>query len=211
VGPLRLMYIPAKLMVAADPAATAANVAAHEWLFRMGMASDMLVALLLVMLVMAFYRLFENVDKHLAALLVIFGGIIPATMYLVNVAFDAGALMLVRGESIGGAFAQPQRDALAMLLLRIHDHLVTSSLLLAGAWLFPMALLFWRSRFVPRFLPGWLFLCGGAWTAIAFTGFLCPQYRSREFSMFQPFFLAEIALTLWLLVRGSRPPQVAAP
>src|SRR2546430_16668095 len=36
-GPLRLIYIPNKLFVQGDAAATAANIAAHPWLFRFGM------------------------------------------------------------------------------------------------------------------------------------------------------------------------------
>lgn len=211
VGPLRLMYIPQRLIVAGDPAATAQRLVSHEQLFRLGMASDMLDAVLLVMLTMAFYRLFESVDRYLAALLVIFGGVLPAAMYLVNVAFDAGALMLARGDSVGGALTSIQREGLAMVLLRLHDHVVTSSLVLAGAWLFPMAALFWRSRLVPRFLSAWLIFAGCAWTAIAFTGFLWPEYRAREFSFFQPAFFGEVALTLWLLIRGSKETAVAAP
>lgn len=211
VGPLRLMYIPQKLMVAGDPAATAQRLVAHESLFRLGMASDMLNAILLVMLVMAFYRLFESVDRYLAALLVIFGGILPAAMNLVNVGIDAAALMLARGDSVGTALTSPQREALAMVMLRLHDHVVTSSLVLAGAWLFPMSVLFWRSRLVPRFLAVWLALTGCAWTVIAFTGVLRPEYRSREFLLFQPLFLGEVALTLWLLLRGSTPQAVTVP
>ena len=40
-GPLRLIYIPNKLFVHDNAAATASNIAAHEWLFRFGMLSDL--------------------------------------------------------------------------------------------------------------------------------------------------------------------------
>jgi hypothetical protein len=35
IGPLRLIYIPDKLFVAGNATATANNIAAHEWLFRL--------------------------------------------------------------------------------------------------------------------------------------------------------------------------------
>ena len=73
LGPLRLIYIPNKLFVPGDAAATATNIAAHEWLFRFGMLSDLLGAVVLIFLVLAFYRLFKGVDQHLAVLLVITG------------------------------------------------------------------------------------------------------------------------------------------
>src|SRR2546427_2827484 len=91
-GPLRLIYIPNKLSVHGDAAATAANIAAHPWLFRFGMASDLLGAVVLIFLVLAFYRLFKGVDQQLAVLLVITGGVIPALINFVNVVTDAGAL-----------------------------------------------------------------------------------------------------------------------
>src|SRR2546429_74633 len=101
-GPLRLIYIPNKLFVHDNAAATASNIAAHEWLFRFGMLSDLLGAVVLIFLVLAFYRLFKGVDRQLAVLLVIVGGVMPALINFVNVVSDAGALMVARGG--GGAW-----------------------------------------------------------------------------------------------------------
>src|SRR5207253_8259979 len=125
LGPLRLIYIPNKLFVPGDAAATATNIAAHEWLFRFGMLSDLLGAVVLIFLVLAFYRLFKGVDQHLAVLLVIVGGVMPALINFVNVVSDAGALMVARSGGAGGAdflsvFDKPQRDALVLLFLRLH-------------------------------------------------------------------------------------------
>src|SRR5690349_21583841 len=50
VGPLRLIYIPEKLFVLDNAAATVNNIAAHEWLFRVGMVSELVGALMLVFL-----------------------------------------------------------------------------------------------------------------------------------------------------------------
>src|SRR5207244_7140764 len=51
-GPLRLIYIPNKLFVHDNAAATAGNIAAHEWLFRFGMLSDLFGAVVLIFLVL---------------------------------------------------------------------------------------------------------------------------------------------------------------
>src|SRR5712692_8955610 len=96
LGPLRLIYIPNKLFVQGNAAATASNIAAREWLFRFGMLSDLLGGVVLIFLVLAFYRLFKGIDQHLAVLLVILGGVMPALIHLVNVVSDAGALMFAR-------------------------------------------------------------------------------------------------------------------
>src|SRR3982074_738103 len=96
IGPLRLIYIPSKLFVHGDPTATTNNIVAHEWLFRFGMVSELVGAVVLILLVLAFYRLFERVDQSLARLVVILGGVMPATIAIVNVVSDAGALMGAR-------------------------------------------------------------------------------------------------------------------
>ena len=208
IGPLRLVYIPRKLFVDGDAMATVQNIAAHEWLFRIGMLSELVGALMLVFLTLAFYRLFAGVDRGLAVQVVIFGGIMPGLLYFVNVATDAGALMVVRGADFLSMTDRPQRDALVMFLLRLHDHQFDATLMLAGMWLFPLGLLVYKSRFLPRLLGLWLIVAGCAWLILCVTAYLFPQYQGRGFAILQPVFFGEIALTLWLLIKGARPPGV---
>ena len=210
IGPLRLIYIPNKLFVHGDAAATVHNISSHEWLFRFGMISSMLGALVLIWLTLALYRLFAGTDRKLATQVVIFGGVMPAVLYFVNVLNDAGALTLVTDGNFLSALGRTQRDALVALLIRLHGHMDTASLMLAGVWLFPLATLAYRSRFLPRFLGVWLFVAGCGWVILSLTGFLLPQYQDRELVLFQPAFLAEIALMLWLLIKGARPPAIPA-
>jgi hypothetical protein len=87
-----------------------------------------------------------------ALLVIILGGIMPAVMYFVNVTYELGALTFAQGADFLSVFDKPQRDALAMVLLRLHSFQIDASLVLAGAWLFPLARLVYRSRFLPRFL-----------------------------------------------------------
>src|SRR5437899_11431957 len=93
-GPLRLIYIPNKLFVEGNASATASNIAAHESLFRLGMLSEVLGAVVLIFLTLAFYRLFKDVDEYLAVLLVITGGIMHSLFILLYVAIYGIALSL---------------------------------------------------------------------------------------------------------------------
>ncbi|MDP9049529.1 MAG: DUF4386 domain-containing protein [Acidobacteriota bacterium] len=45
LGPVRLIYIPNKLLVLSDPAATVANISAHQTLFRFGIIADLAAAM----------------------------------------------------------------------------------------------------------------------------------------------------------------------
>jgi hypothetical protein len=210
IGPLRLVYIPTKLFVEGNAAATVSNIAAHIWLFRFGIVADLAGAVVLIFLVMAFYRLFKGVDQNLAALVVIFGGVMPALLYFVGVACDLATLMVMRGGDFLSAFDKPQRDALATLFLNLRDQQNTAASMLWGVWLFPLAVLVYRSRFLPRFLGVWLAINGVAYVMLSLTGVLWPQYQDKVFNYSQPALFGEIAIMLWLLIRGARPPAVDA-
>jgi uncharacterized protein DUF4386 len=210
LGPVRLMYVPEKLFVRGNAAATVNNIAAHEWLFRFGIVSDLACGVILIFLVMAFYRLFKGVDQTLAVLVAIFGGVMPALLDYVGVVSDAGALMVVCGADFLSVFDKPQRDALAMVFLRLHDHQNTAAEILWGAWLFPLAALVYRSRFLPRFLGVWLAINGIAYVIISLTGELFPHYQGKVFAYSQPVLFGEIALMLWLVIKGAKPPALEA-
>jgi hypothetical protein len=205
IGPLRLMYIPDKLFVHGNAAATVSNIAAHEWLFRAGIISDLVGGVVLIFLTLAFYRLFKNVDRNLALMVVIFGGVMPALLDFVGAALDAVTLMIAHGADFLSAFDKPQQDALAFLFLKLGDEQTNAAEMLWGVWLLPLALLIYRSRFLPRFLAVWLGINGIAYVILCFTGELLPQYQHDVFSYGQPAFFAEIALMLWLVIKGAKP------
>jgi hypothetical protein len=138
-------------------------------------------------------------------MVVIFGGVMPALLDFVGVVSDAAALMVVRGGGFLSAFDKPQQDALALLFLRLRDHQNTAAEILWGVWLMPLALLVYRSRFLPRFLGVWLALGGFAYVILSLTGELLPQYQGKVFAYFQPAFFGELAIMLWLLIKGARP------
>ncbi len=209
-GPFRLIYVPSALFVEGDASATASNIVAHETLFRLGIVSELFSGVFGIFLVLALYRLFKGVDQKHAVLMVVLG-VMPDAIYFFNVLNDAAALILVRGADFLSVFDKPQRDALAMLFLRLHDQVIVAAETLWGLWLFPLAILVYRSRFLPRFLGIWLVINGIAYVALSLTGLLLPQYGNMLSNIVFPALLGEIALMLWLLVMGAKEPVANAP
>src|SRR4051794_40859702 len=118
-GPFSLMYVPNKLIVAGNAAATANNIMAHEMLFRLSILGILVSGVGFLFLAMALYRLFNGVNKAHAALLVILVAVSVAISYLVELN-QIGALILLRGGEFLTAFNQPQREALALLFVKLH-------------------------------------------------------------------------------------------
>jgi hypothetical protein len=93
-----------------------------------------------------------------------------------------------------------------MLFLNLHFQGLVVAEIFWGLWLFPLASLVYRSRFLPRFLGVWLALAGFAWVILSVTGVLSPQYQDKVFAYSQPAVFGEIAFMFWLVIKGARPP-----
>ena len=203
-APLRLIYIPSALFVHGNATATANNIAAHELLFRLGILGDLLTGIIAIFLTAALYRLFKEVDQRLAALMVILGALMVTPIYFLNSLNDAAALMFARGADFLSVFQKPQQAALAILFLRLHHQGVVANEIFWGLWLFPLALLVIRSRFLPRFLGYWLIVNGFAYLIDSFTGLLFPQYEEMVSNISFPALFGELAFMLWRLIKGAK-------
>ena len=206
VGFFAMGYVPSKLIVHGNAAATASNIAASETLFRLGIVAALIGQAAFIFVALALYDLLKGVSRRHASLMVILI-VVSIPIALVNELNSIAALVLVRGESV---FEKPQRDALAMLFLNLHHHGFVVAEIFWGLWLFPLGLLVYRSRFLPRFLGVWLALAGIAWVILSLTGILLPQYQNKVDSYSQPAFIGEIVFMLWLAIKGAQPPALEA-
>jgi hypothetical protein len=203
-APVRLVYIPTNLFVTGDAGATIANIATHETLFRFGIFCDLASGVLMLFLTLAFYRLFENVDRKLARLMVIVGGILPAALYFFNVLNDAAVLLIAHGPDFLSVFDKPQRDALALLFLKLHGQEIGAAMVFWGLWLLPLALSIWRSPFLPKVFAWGLALNGLAYLAQSITWSVLPQFDDVVSRISAPLQFIEILFMLWLLAFGAR-------
>src|SRR5438309_1166898 len=204
VGFFALGYVPGKLIVHANASATADNIAASETLFRLGIAGELIGQAGFIFVALALYDLLKGVNRRHASLMVTLI-VVSIPIAFLNELNAIAALVLVRGADFLSVFEKPQRDALAMLFLNLHFHGLVADEIFWGLWLVPLALLVYRSRFLPRFLGVWLALSGFAWVILSLTGVLSPQYYDKVFSYSQPAVFGEIAFMLWLVIKGARP------
>jgi hypothetical protein len=210
-GPIPLIYIPSKLIVRGNAAATAENILAHENLFRLGIFGDLVTQVIFICLAIALYRLLSSVNKTWAFLMVGFV-LVSAAVGFVNTLNDIGALTLFRGADFLSAIDKTQRDVFGMLFIRLHSQGYIINEIFWGLWLFPFGLLVFRSGFLPRVLGVWLMVNCFGWLALSVTGLFFPAYYDMVFRFSQPVLLGELAIMLWLLIRGAKvQPQSAEP
>jgi len=107
-----IIYVPSRLIVSGNAAATANNILVSERLFRLGIVSELICAAEFVFLLWVLYRLLGGVNKTHASLMVIFGlAFVP--MMLLNTLSEIASLTLLRGADFLSVLGQPQREAMA--------------------------------------------------------------------------------------------------
>ena len=208
-APFGLIYVPRTLIVPGNATTTANNVLAHETLFRLGIVADLISCVIFICLAIALYRLLSGVNKTHASLMVGLVEVSAAVGFL-NVLNNIAALTLFRGADFLAVFDKPQRDALAMLFLRLHGQGNVINEIFWGVWLFPFGVLVIKSGFLPRILGVWLIINGFAYLAISFTGLVLPQYAGMVSTIALPTLFGEMAIALWLLIKGAKVQPLAA-
>src|SRR5215813_5485060 len=102
-----LIYIPSHIIVSGDAAATARKIAASEFVFRLGIVSEIASFTGFVFVVWALYRLLAGVDKTQVWLMAILL-LVSIPVSLLNVLNEIAALLLIRGADFLAVFDQPQ-------------------------------------------------------------------------------------------------------
>src|SRR6202040_1534601 len=177
-GFFAMVYVPSKLIVHGNAAATANNIAAAETLFRLGIVAQLISQAGFLFVALALYDLLKGVNRRHASLMVTLI-VVSIPIAFLNELNAIAVLVLVRGADFLSIFEKPQREALAMLFINLHDHGFVVAEVFWGLWLLPLALLVYRSRFLPRFLGVWLVLDGFAYVTLSLTSALLPQYSDK--------------------------------
>jgi len=197
-----MFYLSSRIDTRGDVATAVQNILSHEFLFRTGIFMGLITSTLWVFMILVFYRLFKSVNERQAKLLVALV-IVQIPVGLMMAAFDITSLMILKGNVLN-SFELIQRQELAMLFLKLSDYSVIALELFWGLWLFPLGILTYRSRFLPRFLGVWLLINGVVYVVLSFTSVVLPHYKDAVFMYTMPAMFGELVFMLWLLIKGAR-------
>jgi hypothetical protein len=191
------------LVVPADAAATAQNIAENESLFRWGMAGEATVLLIEIVLAAVLYTLLRPVSRSIslgASLARVAEGVVMAAGNLVT---SILTLIAVGGAGYLAVFSAEQRNALALFFQDANEHVVliwgfffALSLVLTG-WLV------FRSGFLPK-LPGVLLILAGiGYFAQSYGTFVAPGLTDLLSTVVLVLAIpGELVFALWLLIKG---------
>ena len=202
-GTIGELYLPGKIIVNGDAAATARNIIEHPQLFRVNFATYLVEGICDILLCVVWYILLKPVDRNLALISAFFGIASMVTFAVAQGAFFSSALVL-RETSGMTAFALEQRQAMALLGARVASAIAAMFLIMYGIATTIRGYLIARSGYLPRVL-GILFAIGGIGFILRTATYLLAPSISSPI-MLMPMALGGIPLTFWLLFKGVKLP-----
>ena len=195
------IFVRNRLVVPDDAATTAANIMAHEPLWRAGFAADIIAFASYIALAALLYELFKPVNRSLS-LVAAFFSLAASVVQAISSLFHLAPLLMLGGAPYLRVFTVEQLQALALMFLKLRAAAYHNiGLVFFGLYLLLIGILILKSTFLPRILGVLMVLAG-----LSYVLFLSPPLvRSL-----QPYILVfpgigQIALTLWLLVMGVNP------
>src|SRR4030065_594831 len=209
-GFLYFMYIVTSIIgnefgrfVFAHAPATVNNIIAHESLFRIGFVISLFSVVFFLLAAWALYVLLKPVNKNIALLFLLLnlGGFAIWCFSMLNL---FAGLLLLSGADYLKVFQPDQLQAQAMLFI----NLCTNGRIIAqipyGVWLFPLGYLVFKSGFLPKILGTLLIVDCFGLLIYVLQRFLSPGYVAISYPCLVVSFIAEVSLTLWLLIMGAK-------
>ena len=199
-----------RLLIAGNAAETARNILAHERLFRLGIAANLVYSAGLVVLLSALYVIFRPVSRGVALLAALWRLAFASAWVLLALHFFF-ALRLLNGADYLRPLGPDGAQALARFYLNGFDTYYVG-LLFYGLASTACSWLWLKSRYIPPALASFG-LIGSIWcVACTLLLYVVPDFPNlvNLWWFDSPMALFELVVGVWLLVKGLAEPRSAA-
>jgi tetratricopeptide (TPR) repeat protein len=138
-----------RLVVPGDAISTATNILAHEPLFQMLLAADLISITCYLAMTLLFYQLFKPVNKGLALLTASFS-LLSCVIVALGSLFHIAAMFLLRGAQYLNILTVKPLPDLVLMCLRLRAQAYSISLVFFGLYCLLSVYLLFKSAFLPR-------------------------------------------------------------
>ena len=179
---------------------------AHERLYRIGIANNIITFAIDVALIWALYLLLRPVNRSLA-LLAVFFRLVETTLACVAIINSYVAMQFINDATYPKAFDPAQIQALSILHSTYALTFVVVAIFLGlGSTVFNYLL--FKSGYVPRALAGWGVFASLLLLISQFAIIVFPTVEKIIIpACYGPIAIDEIALGFWLLLKGANIPK----
>jgi hypothetical protein len=201
-APFAEVLVRGRLVVYGDAAATATNILAHESMYRLAGAADLIAFTCDAAVALIFYELLKPVSRGLALFAASFR-LLHVAVVAVNTLILFVPLVLLQGAHFLSAFETDQLQSLALASLSLHGTGYNIGLVFFAFHCILVGYLIFKSTFLPRILGVLMAIAGLCYLINSFAHLLSPSFADHLYPyILLPSGVAEIWLCLWLLVIG---------
>src|SRR6185503_3592925 len=185
-----------RFVIPGNAAATAANILAHEPLFRLGFAGNLIAIAGYIIVTALFYELFKPVRTTISFLAALFS-LVGCVVLAISCLFYLAPFITLDRAPYLTAFTPEQLQALTLMFLKLYSQTFTNSFIFFGFYQLSIGYLIFRSNFMPPILGVGLALGG----LVGLT-FLLPPLARYLFPYILILDLGGGVLVIWLLIFG---------
>ncbi len=206
VPTLNWALVLSKFNVAGDALATANNILANTFLFRLGITVELFLSAGLIVLGMALYVLLKSINKNLAQLALVLK-LVEAALMAVSVLLPFIALQALNEDLQAIAVTQEQLQLPLGLIFNAHTAITAVPMVFLGLDMMLFCYLFLKSKFIPKLLAGFGILSFALILIQSLLFILTPEIASipiNQIIFWGPSGVFEIVIGLWLLIKGIK-------
>jgi hypothetical protein len=202
-GGFSIGYVPSVIIEPGDASTTAQNIAENLGLFQIGIAADIFVLMLEVVLTVMLYRLFKPVNRTLS-LIAAFCRLAMSVVMALNLLNYLIPLLLLSGAVYLNVFDPDQLHALALLFLDTHQYGVYIWGLFFSCHLMALGYLVLKSGYFPRVI-GVLMMVGSIGYALESIAAISHVDNALVSAAVITFLVVavvgELSFAFWLLIK----------
>jgi hypothetical protein len=201
IGLLGEAVIRNSLVVPGDATATAERILASEFLWRLGVAGQLVLLICALAMTFTWYLLLRPVNRNLTVLAVLFA-VVSLAVETVGMLSLQGALAPLSSAALKAVDPQ-QLYALAYLSVIAHADAFGAALIFFGIECLVVGYLVRKSGYFPKAIGTLMQIAGVCYLINSFSMVLFPSVAKLLFpAILLPALVGESAFCLWLLIKG---------
>ncbi|MEJ7646478.1 MAG: DUF4386 domain-containing protein [Chryseolinea sp.] len=196
------IFVRGKLFVPGDATATANQIIASPFLWRVGICVDLIMQVCDIPLMVILYVLLRPVNRNLTLLNLLFN-LIQTAVLVANKLNLVMALIFLGDVSYLKSIDPNQLHSLSYLSIKLHDHGLGVGLIFFGVVCIIEGFLIFKSGYFPKVLGVMMAVAGVCYIVNSFSLLLAPPVASLLFPLILlPCVIAEFSLAIWMIVKG---------
>ena len=189
-----------------DADQTSANLLASEGLFRLGVATEILTVVAVIVLVWGLHVILNSMDRNVVWLATFLR--LAENFFLAFVTIqEITAIAILKGAATTQGIDPQQLHGLSYTFLRVYVDAFNIGFVFLGFGSAVFSYLWWRSRYIPRLLAGWGIFASLLMAVVSLAIIAFPGLLKLGLTHMMPMGLYEFGLGFWLLIKGIRLPS----